>query len=796
MGADPALEGDGSATSRMRAEARESGRTYQAARDLSISSHVAVYGTPVPVEASRALPRDIFAFTGREAELQRLADVSGNIAEVAGMSAVYAVDGMAGVGKTAFAIRAAHQLTDRFSDGQLFICLHGHTPGREPVPAVDALGALLVAIGLSPQQIPDGCDARSALWRHSLAGKRVLIVLDDATGHDQIRPLLPGSNASLVIVTSRRRLSALPEALPMSLDMLQPDESVALFARLSGRNAADDEAAPRVAELCGNLPLAIGLLSGKLRHHPTWTMVDLEEDLLGAQDRLSEFEAEDVTVAAAFDSSIAELPPDRQEFFRLLGTHPGTEIAVPAAAALADVSPAMARRHLDALYSDHLLEEPTRGRYRMHDLIHVYVRSLGTVNSTEAATEPRQRLLTYYGHVASLSNQYFTPPVDPGAAAAELPLSAALSAPATRDAALAWFRSEHANLLACASCATAEGEHTWVARLSTSLHAFLRQEGPWDQAVALHQLVAVQARADGRAEDEAVALNHLGDIWRLTGDLQKARQSIDSAHALHVSTGSRHGWAESLHHRGEVQRLLGEHEAAGRSFEEALALHRAIGYRHGEADLLAHIGHNNEQAGDLVAAERALLEALDLARDLDNVHAEADALQHLGHIYRQTGEVLAAAHSLTRACEIHQSLGHRFGEANSLRDLAEVHFAAGDSSAAFRTLETALEIHRELGARLGQAESLNAIGEILLESAQPEPAREYFRDALQLARDAGNPPQEARALAGLGTSESRIGLGAVAHEHLNAALSMYRSMGAADAEQRVLCELEVLRHAT
>ncbi|MFJ3899911.1 tetratricopeptide repeat protein [Streptomyces sp. NPDC090083] len=744
---------------------------------MTVSNHVAVYDGPAAVEASRALPRDVFAFTGRLTELRMLTAGSVPRSSADDESAVFAVDGMAGAGKTALAVRAAHQLADAYPDGQLFIRLHAHTAGRPPVSSADALGALLVAIGVNPQQIPVGGDERAALWRHSLSGRRFLVVLDDATGHDQVRPLLPGTDDSLVIVTSRRRLSALPEAVPISLGMLPATEAVALLARLSGRSGAEDAAAQRIAALCGYLPLALALLAGKLRHHPTWSMTDLEDDILAAKDRLGEIEAEDVTIVAAFASSVSELSLDRLEFFRLLGLHPGTEIGEAAAASLADLPSATARRHLNALYSDHLLEEPVRGRYRMHDLIRAYVRSMtlsarpGTASNAEPegstlwADMAERRLLAHYGNMAALSSLHFTPLVEEPGIAVGVPHSGALTSqntappaapegspvagPTTRHDALVWLRTERANLLACAARAAETGDHLWVARLSSSLHPFFRQEGPWDHAAALHRMVAAQARSDGRSADEAVSLNYLGDIYRLTGELRAAGEAVESAYVLHTAAGNRHGQALSLHHRGELQRIQGEHVAAEISFMQSLALNRAIGYQHGEADLLAHLGHNSEQAGDLTAAENSLLAALQLARGLDNLHAEGDTLQHLGQVYRRMGQLDTATAHLSRACEIHRHLGHRFGEANSLRDLADVHALAGDLTAAFGALDTALQIHRTLGGRLAQAECLNAIGELLLKTSRLDPAATRFGEALQLANEAANPPQEARARTGL-----------------------------------------------
>ena len=277
-----------------------------------------------PAVALRTLPRDTAAFTGRTGEMDRLAAVS-ETAATAAVIGIHAVDGMAGIGKTAFAVHAAHLLAARFPDGQIFLRLHAHTAGQRPVDPAEALATLLLSAGVAPQQIPPGLEARSASWRGHLAGKKVLLVLDDAAGSDQVRPLLPGTAGCLVLLTSRRRLTALEEAAPISLGTLPPGEAADLFIRSAARPGLQpaDAAVAEIARLCGYLPLAIRLVAAGLRHHPAWTVTDLAADLVTARDRLAAMQAEDVSVAAAFDLSCQDLTAGQQHLFRRLGLHPG-----------------------------------------------------------------------------------------------------------------------------------------------------------------------------------------------------------------------------------------------------------------------------------------------------------------------------------------------------------------------------------------------------------------------------------------------------------------------------------------
>src|SRR5690348_17205563 len=328
--------------------------------------------------ATRGLPRDLAAFTGRQAELAQLMGTLTTVAAGDGGAGICAVDGMAGIGKTTFAVHAAHRLAGTFPDGQFFLPLHAHTAGHRPVDPADALASLLLTAGVPAAAIPPGLEARAGRWRDQLAGKKILLVLDDAAGHEQVRPLLPGTASSLVLVTSRRRLTALEDAAVISLDTLPPGEAAPLLARLAARHGlrAGDAAVGEITGLCGYLPLAIGMLARQLRHHPAWTPGELAADLAVARDRLALMHAENLSVGAAFGLSYADLTPGQRRLFRRLGLHPGPDIDAYAAAALDGTTLAAARCGLEGLYDQHLLTEPAPGRYQLLDLIREYARAL------------------------------------------------------------------------------------------------------------------------------------------------------------------------------------------------------------------------------------------------------------------------------------------------------------------------------------------------------------------------------------------------------------------------------------
>ncbi len=539
--------------------------------------------------ATQALPRDIAAFTGRQAELaQLLGDLADSPAS-GGVVGIHAIGGMAGIGKTTFAVHAAHRLAPGFPDGQFFLPLHAHTPGQRPVEPEDALGSLLLIAGVAVQLIPPGVEARAARWRDYAAGKRLLLVLDDAAGHDQVRPLLPGTAASLVLVTSRRRLTALQDAAVISLDTLPPEQAATLLARLAGRPGilAEDAALGEITRLCGCLPLAIGMLASQLRHHPAWTAAALAASLAAARDRLTVMRVENVSVAAAFDLSYQDLNPEQQRLFRHLGLHPGTDVDTYAAAALDGISHAKAGRHLDELYDQHLITEPVPGRYLLHDLLREHARVLAAADDPAESAAAVDRLLDYYAHTAAAAAEHIPgwtavqdqpPPGRPPACALQL---------STLEEAAAWLESERLNLHAAASAAASRGLPGHTIAIASAMGEFLRAHGHWDQAIALHKIALAAARQARDRHGQALAHRHLGILAWLSSDYPPAAASLAEAAALYGDLGDQLGQAYALDYLGVVQQLTGDYPAATATGQQALALARRGGDQLAEAAALA-----------------------------------------------------------------------------------------------------------------------------------------------------------------------------------------------------------------
>jgi tetratricopeptide (TPR) repeat protein/transcriptional regulator with XRE-family HTH domain len=781
--------------------------------------------------ATRTLPRDVASFTGRRRELAELADAAANAGGVVG---IHAIGGMAGIGKTAFAVHAAHRLAGRFPAGQIFLPLHGHTPAHRPVGPAQALASLLLVIGVPAAQIPPDLAARIALWRDRVADKQLLLILDDAADSEQVRPLLPGAGGSLVLVTSRRRLSALEDARTITLDTLPPGEATELLVRLAARPGLSpaDAAVREITRLCGFLPLAIGMLARQLHHHPAWTVAGRAADLLAAVDRLELLATENVSVAAAFDLSYAHLGPGQQRLFRRLGLHPGTEVDGYAAAALDGTDLAAARRGLEALYDQYLLTEPTPGRYRMHDLIREHAQALARrLDPDDNREQAAQRLLDYYEHASTLADALLARQdrIAPTSEAATTPT--AVPALANREQALAWARAERASLLACLDHATAAGQHARVIALTAGIAGLLRHDGPWAEAITRHTVAVEAALYLSDQPGLAGALTYLGRMRLLTADYPPAARDLQEALGIFRDLGDRPGQAGALTYLGMVRRLTGDYPAAARDLEEALGIFRDLGDRLGQAYVLADLGTVRFIAGDLPAATLELQAGLGIFRDLGDRFGQANALASLGYVRRLTGDYRAAAPDLQEALGIHRDLGDRLGQANALTFLGDVRRLMGDCQAAARDLEEALHIYRNLGSRGGQAnallylgivrrltedhpaaardleealhiyrdlgsrsgevEAINEIGTLSRTSGDLSQARSCHQQALDLARQIGSSWDEAHALAGLGRCALAVGRAAEAKAGLQQALKIFQRIGAAETSD-VSAELDAL----
>ena len=790
-----------------------------------------------PPTATRTLPRDIATFTGRTYELARLVEAVSEAQGSGGMARIQAIGGMAGVGKTALAVHAAHMLAETFPDGQIFLGLHGHTPGLQPVDPEGALSTLLRTTGLAPEQIPIGLEERAALWRDRSANRRVLVVLDDAVSSGQVEPLLPSSPGSVTLITSRRHLIALEDAQTISLDTLPPNDAATLLVRLADRPGlrSNDQAVQQITRLCGYLPLAIGILGSQLRHHPTWSAARLVEAVSSARDRLELLTAEDSTVTAALNMSYEQLTEAQRRLFRHIGLHPGTDIDIYTAAALDNAEASITRRHLDSLYDQHLLSEPAPGRYRLHDLVREYARSLAALDPADENESAIRRLLGYYQDTAASADRHLSRRSRPSFwSESASSTSTAMPAFDNEEQALSWTRTERVNLLACLDMAAQAGLHLSVVRLTAGAASLLQRDGPWDVAIHRHTVAAQTAQQLGDHFGEANALNDLGIVRRLVGDYRGASEALESALVIYRDLGDRLGEANALNDLGIVRRLVGDYRGASEALESALVIYRDLGDRLGEANALNNVGTVAYLIGDYAKAARALESALVTYRDLGDRLGDARTLTYLGfvqhkigdnpgaavaletalRVYRelsyglgeaaalvgltavqqQTGDYPGAAIAVEAAMSIYQQLGYRLGEATAFTGMGRVRQKTGDSSGAAVALETALSIYRELGDRGGEAEVLNEIGTVHRSFGNIARAEACHSQALDLSREIASSWDEAYALVGLGNCALTTGRTEEAQKELRDARAILQRLSAAedaslDSEIRALDDI-------
>ncbi len=648
--------------------------------------------------ATRTLPRDIGGFTGREPDLARLLGTLAGVAREGGLVGIHAIDGMAGIGKTTFAVHAAHRLAGRFPDGQFFLPLHAHTAGQRPVEPADALASLLLTAGVAGPHIRPGLEARAAQWRDHVAGKRILLLLDDAAGHEQVRPLLPGTAGSLVMVTSRRRLTALEDAAVISLDTLSPGEAAALLARLSGRTDLGSTEGPagEISRLCGYLPLAIGMLARQLRHHPARSGAELAASLAAARDRLAVIRAENLSVAAAFDLSYQDLSAAQQRLFRRLGLAPGPDIDAYAAAALDDTSVATARSQLDELYDHHLITEPVPGRYLLHDLLREYARALAAADPADSRTAVGQ-LVNYYAHAAAAASRHIATWTTAGGRPPPGSLPAGAPQLATSGEAAAWLESERPNLHATVGHAAAQEMPLHAIAIATATGGFLRARGHWDQAADQYRTALAAALETGDRPGRAGVLDELGLLQQLTGDYPAATASLAEAIELFGDLGDRPGQAYARNHLGLVQAATADYPAAAASHRQALALARDAGDQLAEAVSLTDLGMVQQLTGDYPAAAASAAEAIELFRDLGSRQDLAMALNSLGELSLRTTAAQDARSHHSQALAIARELGAPLEEARALEGIGRsfLHRDAGEAGAHLRH---ALAIYERIGA--------------------------------------------------------------------------------------------------
>jgi DNA-binding SARP family transcriptional activator len=684
----------------------------------------------------RELPAGVRHFTGRADELEVLARLLKQPGEEApGTVVISAIGGTAGVGKTALALHFAHQFADRFPDGQLYVNLRGFDPSGVPVTPAEAVRGFLDTLGVPPERIPAQQEAQAGLYRSLLAGKQMLMVLDNARDEGQVRPLLPASPASLVLVTSRNQLAGLAAAdgaRLVSLDVLTQAEAVQLLtARLgTSRATAELEAVNEIASLCACLPLALAVAAARAAARPRFPLTQLAAELRDAVGRLDALDAGDpaASVRAVFSWSYRQLSAEAVRMFRLLGLHPGPDISVPAAASLAAADEAQARRLLRELARYCLITEHAPGRYAFHDLLRAYAASQARDRDSQPDRDAAiGRILDHYLHTAEHGSMLLQPTREPLTLAPPRP-GTCPERPADRRQAMAWFETEHHVLLAAVAFAAETGadRHAW--QLPRTMMMYLNMRGYLHERVTI---IGIAVAAATRLDDllgQAISLHGLSGTHMDMGDYDQARAFLERCLPLFQRLGDHGGEATVQQSLTAVAWEQGRHADALHHSEQALRLHRAIGDESGEAASLNNVAWHLALVGDYQQARAVCEQSLALIAKLGGRHFEYTVRDTLGYIELHLGNIARATEQLELALDLCRDHGNRLGEAHILEITGDARRAAGELPQARQAWQQALTIYEDLDHPLA------------------DQVRAKLADTADLGRQPVRPPEQERRL--------------------------------------------------
>jgi tetratricopeptide (TPR) repeat protein len=656
-----------------------------------------------PALVPRQLPHAVGNFVGRRAELESLTRLPDQNRGVNGSVAISAIGGTAGVGKTALAVYWAHLAASRFPHGQLYVNLRGFDLSGVPATPAEAIRGFLDGLGVPADRIPQGLDAQASLYRGMLAGKRVLIVLDNARDEQQVRPLLPASPGCLVIVTSRNQLAGLAASdgtRLLNLDVLTDAEARHMLAvRIGeGRAAAEPAAVAEIAGLCAHLPLALAIAAARAAARPRFTLAALADELRDIRSRLDALATTDLVsnVRAVFSWSGQQLSPAAGRMFRLLGVHPGPDISAPAAASLAGVSLRQTRQALNELTMANLVAEHAPGRYAFHDLLRAYAAE----QIRPAACDPGHRaaihrVLDHYLYSAAAANRLLNPARDPIDLA---PPQLGARPQVVRDAeqARSWLETEHAVLLAMITLAAEHRFDTHAWQLPWTLTDFFDWQGHWRDWITVQRTAVAAAQRLGDRAAQARAYRSLGDACSRLGCFDEAHTDLAQALGLFHDVGDHIGEARAHQALSWLLDRQGRPEEALAHDQVALRLYEDTGYRKGQANALNAIGWLQSQLGDHRQALDYCGKALNLHRELGNRRGEAAAWDSLGYARHHMGQHSQAISCYRRALDLFRDLCDRSNQAEILTHIGDAQRAARDLRGARDAWQEALAILNDL----------------------------------------------------------------------------------------------------
>lgn len=727
------------------------------------------------------LPRDMPDFTGREADERHLLDLSKRSTEQA---QICVITGTGGVGKTALAVHAAHLAAEDYPDGQLFIDLCGYTSERRPLDARSALESLLRAVGVESAVIPETLEERSALWRATVADRRLLIILDNVSHYAQVSPLLPAAPGSLTLVTTRNDLPGLGGTSYLSLDMLSRESAVELFSKVLGTERVNGEHqdAARTADMCGGLPLALRIVAGRMLSRPRWTFAHVVRRLGEQRRTFNELRIDGQSVEAVFEMSYQSLTVRQREVFLLLGGMIGNTVDLRGASAMLDLDPPDADDVLQELVSMCLLEEPAGDVYRFHDLIGAY-----SLHKAKGVLEPG----TVQGAQARLADHY----LETAHRAADLmglrghhyELNSKSSSRydhllAGRREAEAWFDLHQNNLAEVVNFYAARGSGDEAWQLADSVWRFYALRGKMGLLVSSQEKALSASRLQGNKRGEAVTLIGMGIAECLAGRFDTSISLLKQAHDLLEEVGDERGRIRALANLGMayekvgdfrqslscfqgvlrhavkegdgrleclqranisfVYKMLGDYDAAVESAEASMAVGAAAGAHEDMALPVRVIGEVKLRRGDLDAAVRDLDELLRMSQEFQSAYDEVFARNCLGVAQRESGDPHTAVESHTAALEVAERSGLHSADAEILNELGVTYIRAGRHKDALASLDRAHRLAAERGERYTEARALLGLGMLPADVVEPGLSLERLITAAAAFEDLGVPEAE------------------------------------------------------
>lgn len=739
-----------------------SGGDVVQARDVQGGVHFHGF-VPTFSVTPRQLPGGIRGFVNRRTELAQLDGIATEHQREPFGAPVTVITGTAGVGKTSLALHWAHSAREHFSAGELYVNLRGHDPGLPATPE-QVLDRFLRDLGVPAPAIPARLDDRASLYRSILADRPMLIVLDNAASVSQVRPLLPGTPGSLILVTSRNRLSGLVAregAYRLGVDVLRETDAVALLRVITTGYRTQDQ--PRelaeLARLCARLPLALRIAAERAASRPLMMLNELIADLRDESALWNALSAEDDeesdAVRTVFAWSYRALPEEEARLFRFLGLHPGDDFSLPAAAALVSVTPAQARQHLDVLIGSHLMQQSAPGRYRFHDLLRAYaIDQLRHHESSDTQTEALRRVLDWYLHTADAASRVLTP-FDSYPLAEPIPADVA---PLTFDgyeSAYRWYQAESVNLLAATRISAEAGFHTIAWRLSAVLRGIYMHQNAFDAWITTAQIGIDTARHVDDRRGEAEALESLGKAHFQSLELDEAEQAHRAALAIRREIGDRFGEGVSVNALGLLGLRRRRLADATSSFQQSMTVFSELGDRRWVSLLRMNLAEAHCELAEYDAAVDRLDEALAVFRDLGDRFCTGNALFLLSWAHRELGHLNEARASIEAALAIASDEENQVWQAHWLVELAKVQRAEGQPGEALNSYQRAASIQRMLGDRSREAAALDGTGEAYQELDRFADAVSFHRQAARTHRQFGDRWQLARTLHNLAVALER-----------------------------------------